>query len=523
MQPDRSIRQPRGGSRIVACGVLGAALAVAGCSRGEPKFSSRAEVGQLLPEAQKYVHEVLDQNFGTPTNSIAWERMPVHFHAATGTIATIAADNPASFTLTPPVVAGVEEPTPGAFEQYLPIRNEVDDDQGNVVQTGSEVLLVSSAVLDAEAKQADSGQPVTAIWVKSFDEATHAVVLNAPLPAEAKAGDRVIIGPGTMLKHGRMLYAEHCQHCHGVSGDGNGPTAQYLSPFPRDYRQGTFKFTSTGTTYRPRRTDLARIIEDGIPGTYMPSFKLLKPEESTALVEYVMWLACRGEAELKRTRAFSADYSQEAAKNDPQGVLASFADSFGQFATDFDDEATQIVEAWTTSNVPDALITPKANRTPSNPESIARGREIFKSASAKCATCHGEAGKGDGPQTLAIQNDAITGKPRDVPGLFDDWNHPIRPRDLTSGIYRGGRRPVDIYRRIFAGIKGTPMTGFGATLSEPQIWDLVNYVLSIPFERRTPGSGPFPSEGAPKQVAIKNSSRAHASGASESLTDATTH
>jgi len=89
-----------------------------------------------------------------------------------------------------------------------------------------------------------------------------------------------------------------------------------------------------------------------------------------------------------------------------------------------------------------------------------------------------------------------------VPGLFDAWNHPIRPRDLTTGIYRGGRRPVDIFRRISAGIKGTPMTGFGTSLSEAEIWDLVNYVMSIPFEHREPGEGPFvPSAGTSEQVA----------------------
>jgi hypothetical protein len=39
------------------------------------------------------------------------------------------------------------------------------------------------------------------------------------------------------------------------------------------------------------------------------------------------------------------------------------------------------------------------------------------------------------------------------------------------------------------------MTGFGTSLSNEQIWDLVNYVMSIPFEHRRPGEGPFvPSE-----------------------------
>ncbi|MFO1096402.1 MAG: cytochrome c [Planctomycetaceae bacterium] len=496
MQADTYVRSPRGGLRVAAWAALGAALLAAGCSRTEPQFASRAEVHDLMPEARQYVHEVLDQNFGTPTNSIAWERMPVHFHAATGTIATIAADNRASITLVPPAIAGAEEPTPGAFEQYLPIRSEVRNDDGHLVQPGSEVLVISKTAPDGAADQA--------IWVKSFDEATQAVVLSAPLPEQAAASDRVIIGPGAMLKHGRMLYAEHCQHCHGVSGDGNGPTAQYLSPLPRDYRKAIFKFTSTGTTFRAQRSDLARIIEAGIPGTYMPSFKLLKPDESKALVEYVMWLACRGETELRRAQALESDYSMAAAKENPAAAQAGFAELFSQFATDFDDETNDVAAKWNEANQSASLVTPKANRTPSTPESIARGREIFKSASAKCSTCHGEAAKGDGPQTLFVQPDA-KGKPRDLPGLFDDWNNPIRPRDLTSGIYRGGRRPVDIYRRIFAGIKGTPMTGFGATLSEEQLWDLVNYVLSVPFEHRTPGSGPFPSEGAAKPVASKDS------------------
>ncbi len=44
-------------------------------------------------------------------------------------------------------------------------------------------------------------------------------------------------------KHG--LYRRHCAHCHGISGDGHGPTAAILDPYPRDYRPGIFKFKST--------------------------------------------------------------------------------------------------------------------------------------------------------------------------------------------------------------------------------------------------------------------------------------
>jgi len=47
------------------------------------------------------------------------------------------------------------------------------------------------------------------------------------------------------LQLGRQVYEKRCLACHGVSGDGAGPAAEYLTPRPRDYRRGIFKFTST--------------------------------------------------------------------------------------------------------------------------------------------------------------------------------------------------------------------------------------------------------------------------------------
>lgn len=469
---------------LLACAVL-AVLAAAGCGPREPQFVSRAEVGTLIPEAQQYVHELLEQNYGTPTNSVAWERLPVRYHAATGSVAAVPSET--QIQLQPPSVAGEEEPEPGAFEQWLEIRG----DGRRASERGMEVLVVSGPLLQHTKTEEQAGRTVPAVRVRHFNAQTYTLELSAPLPVSPQPGDRVIIGPGEMLKRGRLLYAEHCQHCHGVSGDGEGPTARYLNPRPRDYRAGIFKFTSTATPNRATREDLAHTIEEGIPGTYMPSFKLLTPEESAALVEYVLWLACRGETELKRTQVLALDFTQEAAREDPAGVRQSFAEAFEtQFPNDFDEETSDIASKWQEAEEESVAVFPKSKRPPISLESIARGREIFRSETAKCATCHGEAGKGDGPQTLLVQKDP-QGRDRDTPGLFDDWGNPIQPRNLTTGIYRGGRRPIDIYRRIYAGIKGTPMTGFGTSLTDEQIWDLVNYVMSMPFEQHRPGSGPF--------------------------------
>ena len=41
------------------------------------------------------------------------------------------------------------------------------------------------------------------------------------------------------------LFRRHCAGCHGISGDGAGPAAAVLDPYPRDIRNGVFKYTST--------------------------------------------------------------------------------------------------------------------------------------------------------------------------------------------------------------------------------------------------------------------------------------
>jgi len=103
-------------------------------------------------------------------------------------------------------------------------------------------------------------------------------------------------------------------------------------------------------------------------------------------------------------------------------------------------------------------------------------------------------GRGDGPQTEDFQPKPGSSEKFPVAGLHDDWGHHLLPRDLTRGIYRGGRRPIDLYRRVYAGIKGTPMPPFGGTvLNDDEIWDLVNYVMSVPYDGPgAPPTGPIP-------------------------------
>jgi mono/diheme cytochrome c family protein len=218
----------------------------------------------------------------------------------------------------------------------------------------------------------------------------------------------------------------------------------------------------------------------------MPSFMLLPENETRELVEYVRWLAMRGEYETKIVVPMQSDFTgnpeNRAAANEAAEALKTFREN--DLPGLVESSAQELKDDWSAAEDESNAVIPKAPRTPSSPESIERGRKLFLGEKAKCASCHGELGRGNGPSTEAFND--VPGKPgvkSDVPGLFDIWGNIIKPRNLTQDVFRGGRRPVDVYRRIHSGIKGTPMQAFGGTLTDEEIWDLVNYVYSIPHTR----------------------------------------
>jgi mono/diheme cytochrome c family protein len=279
---------------------------------------------------------------------------------------------------------------------------------------------------------------------------------------------RLSAGPIRSVASGQRggLFRRHCVHCHGISGDGAGPTAAFLHPYPRDYRLGQFKLTSTDAGFGPTRADLTRVLTDGIPGTAMPSFALLPPDEIAALVEYVMYLTMRGQTE---TTLYGYIFDDE--EDLPlDGELIA--------------ESVELSAALWQENE-DAILTPEPPLAVDTPElmatSIAEGRRLFLDANkGACVKCHGPTGLGDGGQVI-----------------YDNWNkdktdenehwytlprQQLSPRDLHLGVYRFGRRPVDLYRRIHAGIKGTPMPAASTTLTPEEIWHVINFVRSLPFE-----------------------------------------
>ncbi len=455
-------------------------LALVGCDlqRVAPPpqavFAPDERIETLVPQARRPVVEMVAARFGTPDRLVAWQLLPVEFGTIEGR-----------------VVEGISEPDgtcwklkvelsklPGYPKDWpgLPLRGVA------VVFTRLNGEEISGAELQGEQQEAIT------LTVQRYDAESGVLELGQRLGLTPVEGDEFVL-VGHKLQRGRVAYMRHCVHCHGVAGDGNGPTAPYLNPRPRDYRRGIFKFTSTGPNERPTRADLRRTIKEGIPGTYMPSFFLLDEEDVDALVEYVRFLAMRGELERRLVDELILDYSLDAVAQRIDGgeKRSEILEELDQFIAErlpetAGFEAERIAQAWERAERPETLVLPKTPRSPDTVESRARGRKLFLSKTLKCVDCHGPTGRGDGPMTEDYQLDRNTNKYYPFRGLVDEWGHPIKPRNLTRGIYRGGRRPLDIYRRIYVGIKGTPMPSSAAALNDAQIWDLVNYVLSIPYE-----------------------------------------
>lgn len=87
---------------------------------------------------------------------------------------------------------------------------------------------------------------------------------------------------------GQPVYNRLCAACHGVAGDGKGPAARYLTPRPRDFTVGIYKFHSTPAGMPPTDDDLYRTVTRGVPTTSMPAFEdVLTERERRDVVAYI--------------------------------------------------------------------------------------------------------------------------------------------------------------------------------------------------------------------------------------------
>ncbi|MBI1745942.1 MAG: c-type cytochrome [Acidobacteria bacterium] len=147
---------------------------------------------------------------------------------------------------------------------------------------------------------------------------------------------------------GKAIYQAQCAVCHGDRGNGKGSIAYLLSPRPRDFTRAVFKFRSTPSGELPTDADLLRTLDNGVPGTSMPSWAQLTDAERRAVIAHI--------------KTFSNEWKER------------------------------------TPAAPIAI-----GKAPSCASLTDRGAQVY--VKAGCAKCHGEGGKGDGPSSTTLKDD----------------------------------------------------------------------------------------------------------------------
>lgn len=139
---------------------------------------------------------------------------------------------------------------------------------------------------------------------------------------------------------GEVIYKNLCLRCHGAKGDGMGPIAEHLDPYPRD-------LTKAGFMNSKSEARLVNSIRNGVNGTSMPAWgKAVTEEQAKAVLDYIQ-----------------ATFTKE-----PRRELKAKA-------------------------------IPETNPVAMSPESVTRGEALFVN---RCAGCHGRKGDGKGPNSLDI-------------------------------------------------------------------------------------------------------------------------
>jgi cytochrome c oxidase cbb3-type subunit 2 len=276
----------------------------------------------------------------------------------------------------------------------------------SLAAAGGLMLAVSSAVLTKEDPAARGK--------KSFFEYSATTGNIEPV------GESPPVTP-RLIEHGRWVFRGLCIGCHGAKGDGNGAVWELGDKYakmhklprkPRDFTSAVFKVRSTPSGSLPTDKDLFKAISRGLVADQdMPAFQYLPERDRWAVVAYIKTLSPRWQEE-----------------------------------KDYQEPPVEVGEP----PIPDEA-------------SIQAGKLAY--AEMKCAKCHGELGKGDGPS---------------APELTDDNGLSIKPRDFSDASqFVGGSDPRGVYQTFTTGLDGTPMPTFADFLNEQKRWHLVWYVMSL--------------------------------------------
>jgi mono/diheme cytochrome c family protein len=257
--------------------------------------------------------------------------------------------------------------------------------------------------------------------------------------------------PADSLSNGRQMYVRQCMACHGLEGDGRGPSSPGLRPAPRDLREGKYKFIRMEEGDLPTDDMLYEIIRHGLHGTAMLAWDI----QDDALYDIINYI-----------KTFSPE---DEGWRDPENEVG----------------------------VPLEMVEDPWAEKPE--EGIERGKYVYH-AVANCQSCHPAFATREYIHASFVAENK-------KPEFRDDGYHAARqvteytvngveqtnlPPDYTWNSIRtvvsGPEAKTDLYRVIGAGVNGTAMARWKGTLEDEDLWAVSYYVESLIDMRDTPAA-----------------------------------
>lgn len=253
---------------------------------------------------------------------------------------------------------------------------------------------------------------------------------------------RALAQNNDLVSKGKTLFMINCASCHGASGTGDGDRAASLNPKPRNFKAEKFKFGND--IYSIYET-----LQKGSPGTSMPSFALLPPEDDIMMAHYVYSLIPNPTPNTPEIiNKFPETKGGEIAAPTVQKSSAELA--------------LAAMKADTTKRIPIQLAmqileepASKSKRAAAEPAGTDRAKNIYLN---RCAACHGKLGEG---KATKLVNYAPYG-----------YQY---TESLTNPNAWWVNDKEKFFNMVTQGLPGRAMPG-SATLNKNELEELYNYV-----------------------------------------------
>ncbi len=326
--------------------------------------------------------------------------------------------------------------------------------------------LVTAAVLPLAGCVDDAAKP----W------AMRKVVDDYTFPSRDAEGKRIPEGltvPAWELDMGRQSYVHYCQACHGLNGDGKGPSSYGLRPPPRDFRDAVFKFGAVRSGEKPNDDDLMRIVKGGLHGTPMLEWDI--PDQQ--LWRIVQFIKTFPRAKCDPTKKGQQEACKAELEQFPDGKPNPWLDTYTAGKKKGQPKPTGEPIVITED--------PWAGKVDA---ALKKGEEVYH-LKAQCANCHPSYLTRQDYSDLAMK---VEGKPKTqfrdamyesivLAGKDNPYRVNLVPPDFTLSPLRSirtGHEEQDLYRLIASGVGGV-MPAWIDGLSQEELWALVHYVASL--------------------------------------------